>query len=106
MYMSELLLLVVFLPLLGFFILAFLGRFIGSKLSGLFASLLIAISLVFAIYTFKVLALTNTTYTISLTPWIQVGILNIQWAFLFDSLTFVMLSRCYINFLKSFIYIH
>ena len=85
------LLLIVFLPLLGSIISGLGGKFLGHK-----GSVILSINSVFFCFLFSRLGAYNNIYLeknyyILLAPWIHSGILNCNWAFLFDTLTFIML---------------
>ena len=84
------LLLIVFLPLLGFFSGTLFGRFVGFG-SCFLTTVNIFFSFLFSIFLFIDIVSNNVFYKITLTSWILVDSLCINWCFFFDSLTSVML---------------
>jgi NADH:ubiquinone oxidoreductase subunit 5 (subunit L)/multisubunit Na+/H+ antiporter MnhA subunit len=84
------LLLIVFLPLLGFFSGTLFGRFVGFG-SCFLTTVNIFFSFLFSIFLFLDIVSNNVFYKITLTSWIFVDSLCINWCFFFDSLTSVML---------------
>ena len=84
------LLLLIILPLFGFFSGIFFGRFLGFGVSfittlNLFLSLLISLNL------FQDVLTNETVYKLVLTSWVFSDSLLVNWSFCFDSLTAVML---------------
>jgi proton-translocating NADH-quinone oxidoreductase chain L len=84
------LVLVLFLPLFSFFLAALFGRFLGKgacyiSVLNLFLSFLIS-----SFFFLKVIYL-GVSYKFILFSWIHADSLNINWGFLFDSLTIIML---------------
>lgn len=84
-------LLIIFLPLIGSFLSGFLGRFLGSKGSGLITTSFLFLSLLLSSYAFINVGLEGETTFILLNSWINSELFNVSWGFLFDSLTVVML---------------
>ena len=84
--------LVLSLPLFSTFISGLLGRFVGSKGSGVITTSLIAITWLISLFIFYEVGLNNSTCYIELFKWIDtVGILDINFGLLFDSVTATML---------------
>jgi len=84
------LILIIFLPLLGFFSGSLLGRLLGfgvclTTTSSVFFSLLLSLILFYDVL------INEVVYKVILGSWIFSDSLNIQWSFCFDSLTSVML---------------
>ena len=84
-------LLILTLPLLGALISGFGGRWLGSKGANVFSIICILSTTLLSILIFYEIGFSGTTCYIFLSPWINSGILNISWGFLFDSVTAVML---------------
>ena len=84
-------LLIVFLPLLGAIFTGFFGRFLGQMGSCILSIVCVLISLLMSILVFYEIGLCNTQCYIEVANWITSGVLTINWGFLFDSLTCVML---------------
>nr|AHA41626.1 NADH dehydrogenase subunit 5a [Colponema vietnamica]ATY40846.1 NADH dehydrogenase subunit 5a [Colponema vietnamica] len=85
------LLLVVFLPLFGFISGAFFGRYIGRQGVAFLTTFLMIITTCLSYFLFYDVALSGNVYTLELISWIDLGIFSINWGFLFDPLTVVML---------------
>lgn len=83
-------LLTLFLPLLGSIFTGFFGNFFGSKGSLFLCCFSIGLCFLNSCFIFYEIVLSNTYCIISLGSWISVGDLNIDWSFLFDSLTSLM----------------
>ena len=83
-------LLFVLMPLFSFLIASSFGRFIGSKGSsiitvfGLFITFLLSLFILFEV------AFMNCNVYIKLISWIDSEFFNVDWGFLFDSLTAIM----------------
>ena len=97
------LILILILPLLGFFSGSLFGRFLGIGVcyitcSNLVISFFISLALFFNIVT------TGVSYKLTLMPWIFIDSLNINWSFCFDSLTSVMLIV--VTFISSLVHIY
>nr|YP_010199553.1 NADH dehydrogenase subunit 5 [Crassiphycus birdiae]UAD89411.1 NADH dehydrogenase subunit 5 [Crassiphycus birdiae] len=84
-------LLILWLPLLGSIFSGFLGRFLGHKGSSIISVVCVFLSMLLSFIAFYEVGLMGLSQHITLSPWIEVGILKISWSFLFDSLTVTML---------------
>nr|YP_009130756.1 NADH dehydrogenase subunit 5 [Agarophyton chilense]AKA27611.1 NADH dehydrogenase subunit 5 [Agarophyton chilense]ASP44539.1 NADH dehydrogenase subunit 5 [Agarophyton chilense]UAD89536.1 NADH dehydrogenase subunit 5 [Agarophyton chilense] len=84
-------LLILWLPLLGSIFSGFLGRFLGHKGSSTISIVCVFLSMFLSLTAFYEVGLMGVNHYITLTPWINVGILKVSWSFLFDSLTVTML---------------
>lgn len=84
-------LLIVLLPLLGAIFTGFLGRFLGQKGSSIFSFTCVLLSFLLSGMAFYEIGLSHTVCYIELTNWLTSGILRLNWGFIFDSLTSVML---------------
>ena len=82
--------LILILPLLGSISALFFGRWLGIG-AGYFATLNIFISFLIATFFFYKIIYLGINYKLVLVPWISIDIIQINWSFLFDSLTITML---------------
>lgn len=97
------LLLIVLLPLLGFFSGSLFGRFIGlgacsTTTISVFTSFLLSLTLFYDVVS------TGNIYKLVMGSWIPVESLNIEWSFYFDSLTCVMLIV--VTFISSLVHLY
>ncbi len=83
--------LVLFLPLISFFFLITVGRFIGKTGSIYIAILSLLMTLIFSIIIFYEVGFLGYVCTIKINNWIDSGLLSLEWGLLFDSLTATML---------------
>lgn len=86
-----LLLSIVFLPFLGSIIAGFFGFYIGRKGSVYITTLTTFLSFIFSLIILYNSIRFEYEYIIYLTTWINSGLFNCNWSFLFDTLTMVML---------------
>lgn len=86
-----LLLSIVFLPFLGSIISGFFGFYIGRKGSVYITTLTTFLSFIFSLIILYDSIHFEYEYIIYLTTWINSGLFNCNWSFLFDTLTMVML---------------
>ena len=85
------LLLIVFLPILGSIASGFFGFYIGRKGSVFITTLTTFLSFFFSLITLYDSIKYEYEYVIYLATWINSGLFNCNWSFLFDTLTIVML---------------
>jgi NADH-ubiquinone oxidoreductase chain 5 len=83
--------LVIFLPLISFFVLIVAGHQLGKQGSIVVALMCLFSSLVFSFIIFYEVGVLGFICTFKLTNWICTDVLNIHWGFLYDSLTVSML---------------
>lgn len=86
-----LLLSIIFLPFLGSITSGFFGFYIGRKGSVFITTLTTFLSLIFSLIIFYNSISLEYEYLIYLATWINSGLFNCNWSFLFDTLTMVML---------------
>ena len=86
-----LLLSIVFLPLLGSIASGLFGFYIGRKGSVFITTLTTFLSFIFSLIIFYDSITSEYEYLIYLATWINSGLFNCNWIFLFDTLTMVML---------------
>nr|YP_004062168.1 NADH dehydrogenase subunit 5 [Gracilariophila oryzoides]ADR03184.1 NADH dehydrogenase subunit 5 [Gracilariophila oryzoides]APC24934.1 NADH dehydrogenase subunit 5 [Gracilariophila oryzoides] len=84
-------LLILLLPLLGALFSGFSGRFSGHKGVGLISLLCVILSMLLSFLAFYEVGLMGLSHHLTISSWIDVGVLKISWSFLFDSLTVTML---------------
>lgn len=84
-------LLILLLPLLGALSTGFFGRFFGHKGSGIISLLCVISSMLLSLLAFYEVGFMGLSYHLTISSWIEVGVLKISWSFLFDSLTVTML---------------
>lgn len=82
---------IIFLPLLGSIASGFFGFYIGRKGSVFITTLTTFLSFIFSLIIFYDSITLEYEYLIYLATWINSGLFNCNWSFLFDTLTMVML---------------
>ena len=97
------LILIVLLPLLGFFSGSLFGRYIGLgtcyiTTASVFSSFLLSLILFYDVVS------NGVTYKLIMSSWIVVDSLNIDWSFCFDSLTSVMLIV--VTFISTLVHLY
>nr|YP_010888156.1 NADH dehydrogenase subunit 5 [Fushitsunagia catenata]WJJ67933.1 NADH dehydrogenase subunit 5 [Fushitsunagia catenata] len=83
--------LILVLPFLGFVVSGLGGRWLGYYGSSVFSTTCIFAAFVFSCLAFYEVGLMGTTCYLVVSPWVISEILNVNWGFLFDSLTVTML---------------
>jgi NADH-ubiquinone oxidoreductase chain 5 len=78
-------------PLFSAFVSGFFGRFLGSKGVTLFSTFCVFLSFIISLFFFFEVSFLGKTAYFSLCPWITTGVLFVNWGFLFDGLTSIML---------------
>ena len=97
-------LLLVFLPLIGSCCAGLFGRFIGPFGSSYITVICLVSTFFISLFTFYEVALLNCCVYIKLIPWINSELLNVDWGFMFDSLTVVMC--CTVTFISSIVHLY
>ena len=97
------LILIVLLPLLGFFSGSLFGRYIGWGVCYLTTGSVLS-SLLLSLYLFYDVVQTGVTYKLTMGSWIAVDSLTIDWCFCFDSLTSVMLIV--VTFISTLVHLY
>lgn len=82
---------IIFLPLLGSIITGFFGRWLGYYGSSIIATSCVVISMIFSWCSFFEIGFSNCNLSINVSPWINSGLFELNWSFIFDSLTVTML---------------
>ena len=97
------LILIVLLPLLGFFSGSLFGRFTGWG-SCYITTGSVLLSLLLSLILFYDVTLNGVVYKLTMGSWITVDSLNIEWSFCFDSLTSVMLIV--VTFISTLVHLY
>ena len=84
-------LLTLFFPIISFLILATTGRYLGTKNSIKIALTCLGSTFLVSLNAFYEVALKGYVCVIKLTPWFETGSFVVEWGFLFDVLTVIML---------------
>ena len=97
------LILIILLPLLGFFSGSLFGRFLGSgtcyiTTGSVFLALLLSLNLFYNVVS------SGIVYKLTMGDWIVVDSLNISWSFCFDSLTSIMLIV--VTFISTLVHLY
>ncbi len=94
----------VFLPLLGAISAGFFGRKIGAQGACIITVTCLFLTCFFSIVAFYEVALLGSPVYIQLMPWIDSELFNVDWGFLFDTLTVVMC--CVVTFVSSLVHLY
>ena len=94
----------VFLPLISAISAGLFGRYLGPKGSSYTTVTLLIITFLFSSFAFYEVALVGCPVYIKLVPWINSELLNVDWGFLFDSLTVTMC--CIVTFVSSLVHLY
>nr|YP_011017002.1 NADH dehydrogenase subunit 5 [Lessonia nigrescens]WQB61680.1 NADH dehydrogenase subunit 5 [Lessonia nigrescens] len=95
---------IVFLPLLGSFVVGFFGRFLGGRGSGLVTISCIGFSFFLSGLAFYEVGLNGSSTYLYLMPWLDSDSFHVDWAFCFDSLTVVMLVI--VTFISTLVHVY
>ena len=93
-------LLLVFLSIIGFILAGLFGRYLGSWGSAIITTGCLFISFLISLFAFYEVALIGCCIYIKLSSWISSEVLNVDWGFMFDSLT---VSMCVVVTFISFL---
>jgi len=83
-------LLLVFLSIIGSCFAGFFGRYLGSWGSAIITTGCLFVSFLISLFAFYEVALIGCFVYVKLTTWISSEVLNVDWGFMFDSLTVTM----------------
>jgi NADH-ubiquinone oxidoreductase chain 5 len=83
-------LLLIFLSLIGSCFAGLFGRYLGSHGSAIITTGCLFLSFIISLFAFYEVALIGCFVYIKLTTWISSEVLNVDWGFMFDSLTVTM----------------
>jgi NADH-ubiquinone oxidoreductase chain 5 len=82
---------IILLPLLGAIFSGFFGFFLGRTGSSVVSTFLVFCSFILSCFAFYEVGLLGHVHHFSMFPWMKSGYLSIEWGFLFDAVTVVML---------------
>lgn len=99
MYLS-----LVFLPLIGSISAGLFGRKLGSLGASYITVSCLSITFLISLFVFYEVAFLNCCVYVKLVPWIDSELLNVDWGFLFDSLTVIMC--CVVTFVSSIVHLY
>lgn len=99
-FFKHMYLLLIFLSIIGSCLAGLFGRYFGSKGSAIITTSCLFVSFLISLFAFYEVALMGCCVYIKLSTWINSDILNIDWGFMFDSLT---VSMCVIVTFISFL---
>jgi NADH:ubiquinone oxidoreductase subunit 5 (subunit L)/multisubunit Na+/H+ antiporter MnhA subunit len=99
MYLS-----LIFLSFIGAFLAGLFGRKLGSWGAALITTNCLFLSLLFSLMAFYEVALSGGFVYIKLATWINSETLNVDWGFMFDSLTVTMCVV--VTFISSFVHLY
>lgn len=88
---TNLALVLLFAPFLGFLINVFFGKTLGKSISGIIGTLSVAISFAVTIYFFLQINQTKQSISIDLFDWIQISNFKVSFGFLLDQLSLLWL---------------
>ena len=94
----------IFLPLLGSISSGLFGRKLGPKGSTYITVSCLLTTFLLSFFAFYEVALAGSPVYIKLMPWIDSELFNVDWGFLFDTLTVVMC--CVVTFVSSLVHIY
>lgn len=97
-------LLILTLPLLGSCSAGLFGRYLGPNGSAIVTTTCLFFTLIFSMFGFYEVGLLNNCVYIKLIPWINSEVLNIDWGFMFDSLTVTMC--CVVTFISFLVHLY
>src|SRR6056297_1699589 len=99
MYLS-----LVFLSFIGACLAGLFGRQLGSWGASVVTTSCLFLSLFFSLFAFYEVALSGGVLYIKLAAWINSEVLNVDWGFMFDSLTATMCVV--VTFISSFVHLY
>lgn len=95
---------IILVPLVSALISGFGGRWLGCYGTSVFSTSLIFTNFLFSALIFFEVNLAGSPVFLVISPWIQSGLLDSHWAFLFDTLTATMLVV--VNSISSFVHLY
>lgn len=100
----KMLLFIILNSFISFLFIGSFGRFFGSFGTRFFAVTNISFNLFIIFVTFNQILFTTNIYTINIGNWISSGIFNVDWAFIIDDLTIIMLIV--VNFISTLVHLY
>ena len=92
------------LPFFGSFVVGFFGRYLGSTGSSFLTVFCLFLSFLCSFLAFYEIALLECFSFVNLISWIDSELLNVDWGFLFDTLTIAMC--CVVTFISTLVHIY
>ena len=96
--------LLIFLPLIGSISAGLFGRKLGPFGSSFVTVVCVVFAFFLSVFSFYEVAIVGCCVYIKFAPWMCSGVLNVDWGFLFDSLTVVMC--CVVTFVSSIVHLY
>ena len=97
-------LLIIILPLFGSFAAGLFGRQLGSKGSTIITVFCLFLAFLCSFFAFYEVSLLECSVYVKLISWIDSELLNVDWGFLFDTLTTVMC--CVVTFISTLVHFY
>lgn len=97
-------LLIVFFPFISAVTAGLFGRFLGAKGAVIVSTCCLFCSFFCSFFAFQEVALLECCVYVKLTSWIDSEILNVDWGFLYDTLTIVMC--CVVTFISTLVHFY
>jgi NADH-ubiquinone oxidoreductase chain 5 len=97
-------LILIFLPLISSITVGMFGRKLGTDGSSLISVFCLFFTFLISVFCFYEVGLSNSFVFIKLIKWIDSDLLNVDWGFLFDSLTVVMC--CVVTFISLLVHLY
>jgi NADH-ubiquinone oxidoreductase chain 5 len=97
-------LILVFLPLFSSISAGLFGRYLGPKGASITTVICLSVTFLCSGFAFYEVALIGSPVYIKLMPWMNSELLNVDWGFLFDSLTVTMC--CIVTFVSSLVHLY
>lgn len=97
-------LILIFLPLISSIIVGMFGKNLGTKGSSLISTICLLVTFLNSLFCFYEVGFSNSFVYIKLIKWIDLDLLNVDWGFLFDTLTVVMC--CVITFISFLVHLY
>nr|YP_010377440.1 NADH dehydrogenase subunit 5 [Hemiaulus sinensis]QYB23176.1 NADH dehydrogenase subunit 5 [Hemiaulus sinensis] len=97
-------LILIFLPLIGSITAGLFGRKLGPNGSAIITVSCLMLTFLISLFAFYEVAIIGCPVYINLTTWIDSEMLNVDWGFLFDSLTVIMC--CVVTFVSSLVHLY
>ena len=94
----------VFLPLIGSFTAGMFGRLLGPTGASIITVICLCSTFLTSILIFYEVALSGSPVYLKLATWIDSGVFQVDWGFMFDSLTAIMC--CVVTFVSSLVHIY
>lgn len=102
--LKKMYLLIITLPLIGSCSAGLFGRYLGPKGSAIITTTCLFISFFCSFFGFYEVAFIGSVVYVNLISWIDSEVLNIDWGFMFDTLTIVMC--CVVTFISSLVHLY